>query len=197
MPILRLGTSSQSLHRLNELAGEWVSIIAQSIIESFKQIDLTLAGSLSKLTLQVGWGTSFVNAFLVGFVGGLLHRLRFVLFQDLAFAFPRAWPSANRSTVPARRFGWDPNAPPARVLLQRAPVLAVHQRMLESRRNQVRWWLTWAGKLSGIVALIRVNDTAERMFIGHCCLLPLKNLTKKCGKKNSVLNLVSDGRIAL
>ena len=56
---------------------------------------------------------------------------------------------------------------PGELFLGQLAVLAVHQHVLERRRDQVRRRLRRAGEPLRVVLLVRVDDAAERVAIGH------------------------------
>ena len=62
--------------------------------------------------------------------------------------------------------GIEPDRP-GQLLVGQLAELAVHEHVLQRRRDQVRRRLRGAGEPLGIVLLVRMNDAAERVAIGH------------------------------
>ena len=100
-------------------------------------------------------------------MGPLADRARFVAGQDLSLALlehgdqrvdARA-EAGDLAGIEANRAG--------QLFLGQLAALAEHEHVLERRRHQVGRRLRRAGKARRVVPLVRVDDAAERVAIGH------------------------------
>jgi len=56
---------------------------------------------------------------------------------------------------------------PGQLFVGQAASVAEHQHVLERRRNQIGRRLRWRRQVDRVVLLVRVDDAAEGLAIGH------------------------------
>ena len=100
-------------------------------------------------------------------VGPLADRARFVAGQDLSLPLLEHRDQRVDARAEAGDLaGVEPDRA-GQLLLGELAALAEHEHVLERRRDQIGRRLRRAGKPRRVVPLVRVDDAAERVAIGH------------------------------
>ena len=160
---------AEPLDQLHQMPGERRPVVAGRVPQPLQVAKLLRLHGPVKRARGASWAASTSARLSVKRLAGLACERCSVSYFARIFRFRSEQHRDQR--VDARAQAGDlariePNRPGQLFLGQLAP-LAEHQHVLERRRNQVRRRLRRAGKLRRVVLLVRVNDAAEGVAIGH------------------------------
>ena len=184
---------AQPCHELHQLPGEWRPLVARLMPEPFQLANLLVVKALLKAFPQIARWLHRRALLSIRLFGVLEHLARFVFRQDLPLPLQQHGlqsldtrpQSGDLAGVQMNRAG--------QLFLGQLAHAAVHQQMLERRRNQVGWRRSRAGKVVGVELLVSVNHAAKTFVLVHALVpsgLRLLSLSHQ-GRGNPAAYLIS------